>query len=79
MRVFYFKMILTGNELSIINHEVNGFLNSFHHTKNLKKNLKTYWTNAFSPTTRFCRRKAFGRITKATIMHHLTSKQVNID
>ena len=34
LSVFYFKMILTGNELSIINHEVNGFLNSFQHTKN---------------------------------------------
>ena len=26
---FYFKIILTGNELSITNHEVNGFSNSF--------------------------------------------------
>ena len=78
MSVFYFKIILTGNELRITNHEVNGFLNSFQHTKNTK-NWKTYWPNAFLPTTRFCRHKAFGRITKATIMHHLTPKQVNID
>ena len=47
---------MTGNELRITNHEVNGFLNSFQHTKNTK-NLKTYWPNAFLPTTRFCRHK----------------------
>ena len=31
---FSFKMALTGNELSIANHEVDGFSNSFQHIKN---------------------------------------------
>ena len=34
---FYFKIILTGNELSITNHELHGFPNSFQHIKNNKK------------------------------------------
>ena len=29
-----FKKILTGNELNITNHEVNGFSNYFQHIKN---------------------------------------------
>ena len=31
---FYFKITLTGNELSITNHEVRGFSNNFQHIKN---------------------------------------------
>ena len=31
---FYFKITLTGNELSITNHQVNRLSNSFQHIKN---------------------------------------------
>ena len=49
---FYFKITLTGNELSNTNHEVHGFSNSFQHTKNEKKNtMQTDWPNTFLPTT----------------------------
>ena len=37
---FYFKITLTGNELSITNHEVHGFSNSFQHIKNEKTSCK---------------------------------------
>ena len=37
---FYFKITLTGNELSITNHEVHGFSNSFQHIKNWKTPCK---------------------------------------
>ena len=47
---FPFRRTLTGTELSITNHEVNGSLNSFQHIK-IKKILKTDWPNVFSPTT----------------------------
>ena len=33
---FYFKITLTGNELSITNHEVHGFSNSFQRIENSK-------------------------------------------
>ena len=34
LRGFYFKITLTGNELSITNHEVHGFSNSFENIRN---------------------------------------------
>ena len=34
MSGFYFEITLDGNELSITNHEVRGFSNSFQHIKN---------------------------------------------
>ena len=34
MSGFYFKVTLTWNELSITNHEIHGFSNSFQHIKN---------------------------------------------
>ena len=37
MSGFYFNTALTGNELSITNHEVHGVLNSFQHNKNKKR------------------------------------------
>ena len=40
---FYFKITLTGNELSITNNEIHGFSNGFQHIKN--------WENTFFPTT----------------------------
>ena len=45
---FYFKITLTGNELSITNHEVHGFSNSFQHIKN-KTTLQTDRPNTFLP------------------------------
>ena len=48
MSGFYFKITLTGNELSITNHEVHGFSNSFQHIKN-KTTLQTDRPNTFLP------------------------------
>ena len=78
---FYFKITLNGNELSITNNEVNWFSNSFQITKNLKylENWLTKYIFAYNLKTRFCRHKALGRITKATMTHHLTPKKVRID
>ena len=47
---FYFKITLTGNELSIPNHEVHGFSNSFQ-LKMKKITMQTDWPNTFLPTT----------------------------
>ena len=40
-------MTLSGNELSIANHDVRGFSNSFQN-QTLKKSLQTDWPNTFS-------------------------------
>ena len=72
---FYFKLTLTGNEISITNHEVHGFSNSFQHKL---KNLADWLAKcifAYSWRTRFCIHKVFDRITKATMVHHLTPKE----
>ena len=80
MSGFYFKITLTGYQLSITNHEVDGFSNSFQHVKN-SKNLEN-WLAKFIFTcnlkTRFWKHKDFGRITKATMMHHSTSKKYTL-
>ena len=47
---FYFKITLTGNELSIPNHEIHGFSNSFQ-LKMKKITMQTDWPNTFLPTT----------------------------
>ena len=46
----YFKITLAGNELSITNNEVHGFLKVFEHIKN-ETVLETDWPKTFSVTT----------------------------
>ena len=46
----YFKITLAGNELSITNNEVHGFLKVFEHIKN-ETILETDWPKTFSVTT----------------------------
>ena len=79
---FYFKVTLTGHELSITNLIMKhmGFLNSFQHNKNKKNpaNWLAKYIFAYNLRKRFWR-NIFGRITKATIAHYVTPKKANID
>ena len=73
---------MTGYQLSITNHEVDGFSNSFQHVKN-SKNLENWLASlkcifTCNLKTRFWRHKDFGRITKATMMHHSRSKKYTL-
>ena len=66
--------------VSVTNHEVHGFSNSFQHIKSIKK-LQTDWPNTFLPTTgeRGFEEMFFGRIPKATVVHYLTPKKAHIN
>ena len=75
---FYFKITLTGNKIT--NHEIHGFSNSFQHIKNWKnpENILAKYIFAYNLRKRFWR-NVFGRMTKATMVHHLTPKKAHTD
>ena len=67
--------------MSIANHEVYLFSYSFQHIKNLKIHISLIGQIhfAYNLRTRFCRNKVFGRITKATMVHHFRPKIAHIN
>ena len=70
---------MTGNEISINNHEVHGFSNSFQYKLKNPANWLAKYIFAYNLRIRFCRHQVFGRITKATMIHHLPPKNADID
>ena len=76
---FYFKLTLTGNEISITNHEVHRFSNSLQHKLKNPAKWLAKCIFAYVLRTRFCKHKVFGRITKATMVHHLIPKKAHIN